>query len=185
MGERSNATVNTPTPLSSQSAWARGSLQSSSSPQSPAPSNEYPTPSGSRRPTALGQDVPAKEGISVPSNIMGLVKQGAAPVSSSPTTTPVIGHESVKTFGTLPATTSSIIGGQIPTSDSGPTAGPWKPSSRLTPKAPLISLLTSSVPSSSLVSTSWTVPASTYTTSSTPPGTLSPFAPSTSTQPYF
>ncbi|KAI6046360.1 hypothetical protein EDC04DRAFT_3006432 [Pisolithus marmoratus] len=187
MGKRSNATAKTPTPLSSQSAWAKGPPPSNPSPQSPAPSNEYPTPSGSRRPAALDQDVSAKEGTSVPPNIVGAVNQGpsmgdtSAPVSSSPTATQVIGHESVKTFGTLPATRSSIIDGQTPSSDSGPTAGSWKPSSRLTPKAPLISLLTSPAPSSSLVSTSWTVPASTYTTSSTPSGTLSASAPSTST----
>ncbi|KAI6145572.1 hypothetical protein BKA82DRAFT_913145 [Pisolithus tinctorius] len=205
MSKGSTASAKTPTPHPSQSAWARGPPQNSNSSapstrsQSPAPSHmQSITASHSRRPSALGQGVPVKEGVSVPRNNAGSVSEGSsinfgsiddasAPVSSSPTATPVIRHESVKTFGSLPvttATTSNIINGR--TSASGPPAGSSKPSSRASAIAPSISSSTSATASPS-PTTSATTPASAV--NSTPSTSLavtpSSSAPSTSTKSSF
>ncbi|KAI6007609.1 hypothetical protein F5J12DRAFT_82422 [Pisolithus orientalis] len=209
MSKGSTASAKTPTPLPSQSAWARGPPQNSNSSapstrsQSPAPSHvQSITASHSRRPSALGQGVPVKEGVSVPRNNVGSVRQGSslnfgsiddasAPVSSSPTATPVVRHESVKTFGSLPvttATTSTIINGKTPA--SGPSAGSSKPSSRPSAMAPSISSspsATASPSSTTSATTSSTAPASTpnSTPSTSLAATPSSSMPSTSTKSSF
>ena len=69
-----------PTPLPAKSAWARGPPQSSST--APSPRSQSPAPSTpvlqspSRRPSALGQGIPIKDGVSIPRNNVGAVKQG-------------------------------------------------------------------------------------------------------------
>ena len=74
-----------PTPLPAKSAWSRGPPQSSStapSPRSQSPRSQSPAPSTpvlqshSRRPSALGQGIPIKDGVSIPRNNVGAVKQG-------------------------------------------------------------------------------------------------------------
>ena len=69
-----------PTPLPAKSAWARGPPQSSStapSPGSQSPASSTPVlQSHSRRPSALGQGIPIKDGVSIPLNNLGAVKQG-------------------------------------------------------------------------------------------------------------
>ena len=69
-----------PTPLPAKSAWARGPPQSSSTAsstrsQSPAPSTPVLT-SHFRRSSALSLGVPIKDGVSIPRNNVGAVKQG-------------------------------------------------------------------------------------------------------------
>jgi hypothetical protein len=88
MSKASTASAKTPTQL--PSAWAKGppSNSNSSAPsprsQSPALSHAPPpiTASHSRRPSALGQGVPIKEGVSVPRSNVGSVRQGTS--SSAP-----------------------------------------------------------------------------------------------------
>ena len=90
MSKASTASAKTPAQLPSLSAWAKGppSNSNSSAPsprsQSPALSHAPPpiTASHSRRPSALGQGVPIKEGVSVPRNNVGSVRQGTS--SSTP-----------------------------------------------------------------------------------------------------
>ncbi|EPQ55181.1 hypothetical protein GLOTRDRAFT_61048 [Gloeophyllum trabeum ATCC 11539] len=116
-----------PPQLPSKSAWARGPPQSTSSApsprtQSPAPSSATPpaTATHSRRPSALtGQGVSIKDGVSVPRSSASAVKQGSsvtfgsiddassAPISSSPASIPAIKAETVKSFGTVPASPST------------------------------------------------------------------------------
>ncbi|KAI6145571.1 hypothetical protein BKA82DRAFT_913438 [Pisolithus tinctorius] len=209
MSKGSTASAKTPTPLPSQSAWARGPPQNSNS-SAPSSRSQFPAPSHvqsitashSRRPSALGQGVPVKEGISVPRNTVGSVRQGSslnfgsiddasAPVSSSPTATPVVRHESVKTFGSLPvttATTSNIINGKTPA--SGPSAGSSKPSSRPSAMAPSISSspsATASPSSTTSATTSSTAPASApnSTPSTSLAATPSSSSPSTSIESSF
>ncbi|KAI6007612.1 hypothetical protein F5J12DRAFT_82727 [Pisolithus orientalis] len=205
MSKGSTASAKPPTPLSSQSAWARGPPQNanSSAPstrsQPPAPSHvQSITASHSRRPSALGQGIPVKEGVSVPRNNVGSVREGSslnfgsiddasAPVSSSPTATPVVRHESVKTFGSLPvttATTSNIINGRTPA--SGPPAGSSKPSSRVSAIAPSISSSTSATASpSSTMSATTPASAPNSTPSTSLAATPSSSMPSTSTKSSF
>ncbi|KAI6046358.1 hypothetical protein EDC04DRAFT_1686195 [Pisolithus marmoratus] len=204
MGNESTASAKTPAPLASQSAWARGPPQSSPSPQSSAPSHLYPIPaSHSRRPSVLVQGVPIPQGVSIPRKIMGPVRQGSslnfgsigdasAPVSSSPTTTPVVRHESVKAFGSLPATAatrSNIMNGKVTIPASGSTTGSSEPSSRPPATVPSISSSTSAAASSlsaSPVTTSSNVPASAPNiTQSTLSGTWSVHTPSASSGPTF
>ena len=71
------------TPLPARSAWARGPPQLSSiapSPcsQSPAPSTPV-LPSHFRRPSTLDLGIPIKDGVSIPRNNLGAVKQGLSP----------------------------------------------------------------------------------------------------------
>ncbi|KAH0834282.1 hypothetical protein J3R83DRAFT_11650 [Lanmaoa asiatica] len=135
----------------SQSTWAKGrpppnsnSSASSSRSQSPAPSHA-PTPitaSHSRRPSALGQGVPIKEGVSVPRSNVGSVRQGSSitfgsiddlspPLPSSTVATPVVKTKSVKSFGSVPATPSTYLNGKPLASLS--TTGSSKLSARPVP----------------------------------------------------
>ncbi|KAF9560955.1 hypothetical protein CPC08DRAFT_455778 [Agrocybe pediades] len=108
-------------PLPAKSAWARGPPQTATatapSPRSQSPAPSTPThPTHSRRPSALGQGIPIKDGVSVPrSSNINVAKQGSAvtfgsiddvsaPISSSPAATPAIKSEAVKSFGSVPAT---------------------------------------------------------------------------------
>ena len=87
MSKSSTATApKNPTPLPAKSAWSRGPPQSTTAPsprsQSPAP----PTPvlqTHSRRPSTLGQGIPIKDGVSIPRNNVGAVKQGLSSSSIS------------------------------------------------------------------------------------------------------
>ncbi|KIJ65955.1 hypothetical protein HYDPIDRAFT_151661 [Hydnomerulius pinastri MD-312] len=171
MSKASTASAKTPT---LPSAWAKGPPQNSNS-SAPSPRSQSPAPphapspitaSHSRRPSALGQGVPIKEGVSVPRTNVGSVRQGsavtfgsiddvAAPLSSSPAATPVVKTESVKSFGSVPATTSNHVNGKTPASVS--TAG----SSKL-PARPALSATSSSAASTSATSTT------TASTTSTP-----------------
>ncbi|KAF8918221.1 hypothetical protein CPB85DRAFT_1283095 [Mucidula mucida] len=122
MSKSSTATVpKNPPQLPSKSAWSKGPPSSSRS-QSPAPSSTPTHPTHSRRPSALGQGIPIKDGVGIPRNV-GATKQGPsvsfgsiddvnAPISSSPapTPTPPIKSEGVKSFGTVPATVSQVNG---------------------------------------------------------------------------
>ena len=81
MSKSSTATApKNPTPLLAKSAWAKGPPQSSST--APSPRSQSPAPSTpvlqshSRRPSALGQGIPIKDGVSIPRNNVGAVKQG-------------------------------------------------------------------------------------------------------------
>ncbi|KAF8967966.1 hypothetical protein BDZ97DRAFT_484089 [Flammula alnicola] len=125
MSKSSTATApKNPTPLPAKSAWARGPPQTATAPsprsQSPAPSTPVHQ-THSRRPSALGQGIPIKDGVSVPRSNIGAVKQGSAvtfgsiddvsaPISSSPAAAPLIKSEGVKSFGTVPATTGHVNG---------------------------------------------------------------------------
>ncbi|KAJ7821115.1 hypothetical protein B0H14DRAFT_2832192 [Mycena olivaceomarginata] len=130
MSKSSTATLpKIPTQLPQKSAWSKGPPQAATAPsprsQSPAPPSPSTAPhlTHSRRPSALGQGVPIKDGVSIPRNNVGAVKQGSAvtfgsiddasaPISSSPAATPAIKSEGVKSFGSVPATaaTTSSIG---------------------------------------------------------------------------
>ncbi|KAJ6593442.1 hypothetical protein B0H19DRAFT_976189 [Mycena capillaripes] len=156
MSKSSTATLpKIPTQLPQKSAWAKGPPQTAPSPrsQSPAPSNG-PQPTHSRRPSALGQGVPIKDGVSIPRNNVGAVKQGSAvtfgsiddvsaPISSSPAATPAIKSEGVKSFGSVPATTIGHVNGKasitkpIPASTSASTSSTPPPSTPATPSKPL------------------------------------------------
>ncbi|KAJ6491820.1 hypothetical protein C8R47DRAFT_1044992 [Mycena vitilis] len=156
MSKSSTATLaKIPTQLPQKSAWAKGPPQSSPSPrsQSPAPSNA-PAPTHSRRPSALGQGVPIKDGVSIPRNNVGAVKQGSAvtfgsiddasaPISSSPAATPAIKSEGVKSFGSVPATNIGHVNGKasitkpIAASASASTSSTPPPSTPSTPAKPL------------------------------------------------
>ncbi|KAK0183596.1 hypothetical protein F5146DRAFT_235099 [Armillaria mellea] len=107
-----------PSQLPSQSAWSKSPPQtaSSSRSQSPAPQNTPALATHSRRPSTLGQGIHIKDGVSIPRNNVGATKQvsfgsiddASAPMSSSPTATPSIESEGVKTFGTVLATVSQV-----------------------------------------------------------------------------
>ncbi|KAF8911486.1 hypothetical protein CPB84DRAFT_1722762 [Gymnopilus junonius] len=141
MSKSSTATApKNPTPLSAKSAWARGPPQTATAPsprsQSPAPSTPV-HPTHSRRPSALGQGVPIKDGVSIPRSNVGAVKQGSAvtfgsiddvsaPISSSPAAAPPIKSE-VKSFGTVPAT--GHVNGKPSISSRPPLATPAASSS--------------------------------------------------------
>ncbi|KAF9031242.1 hypothetical protein BDZ89DRAFT_1101175 [Hymenopellis radicata] len=123
MSKSSTATVpKNPPQLPSKSAWSKGPPSSSRS-QSPAPSSTPTHPTHSRRPSALGQGIPIKDGVGIPRNVGATTKQGPAvsfgsiddvnaPISSSPapTPTPPIKSEGVKSFGSVPATVSQVNG---------------------------------------------------------------------------
>ena len=69
-----------PTPLPAKSAWSRGPPQSTTTPsprsQSPVPPSTPVIQSHSRRPSTLGQGIPIKDGVSIPRNNVGALKQG-------------------------------------------------------------------------------------------------------------
>ncbi|KAG6382037.1 hypothetical protein JVT61DRAFT_671 [Boletus reticuloceps] len=130
MSKASTASAKTTAQLPSQSAWAKGpplnSNSSAPSPRSQSPAFPHaPLPitiSHSRRPSALGQGVPIKEGVSVPRSNVGSVRQGTGsavtfgsiddvspPLSSSPAAIPVVKTETVKSFGSVPATPSTHL----------------------------------------------------------------------------
>ncbi|KAG1856929.1 hypothetical protein C8R48DRAFT_755948 [Suillus tomentosus] len=137
MNKVSNTSGKTPTPLPSQSAWAKGPPQSSSS-ATPSPRSQSPAPthvaspiatSHSRRPSALGQGVSVKDGVSVPRNnvgsvvrpasvVFGSIDDASAPLSSSPAAIPAVKTEVVKSFGSVPATSSNHVNGKISASAS-------------------------------------------------------------------
>ncbi|TDL22991.1 hypothetical protein BD410DRAFT_769393 [Rickenella mellea] len=116
-----------PAPLSKQSAWANGPPQRAptaptSRSQSPAPVN--PTPTHSRRPSALSSSVQLKDGVSVPKGV-GAAKQGGAITfgsvndqpgqpTSSPPEVPATKSDSrpVTTFGSI--STASVNGKATP-----------------------------------------------------------------------
>ncbi|KAF9485987.1 hypothetical protein BDN70DRAFT_870471 [Pholiota conissans] len=118
MSKSSTATApKNPTQLPARSAWAKGPPQTATAPsprsQSPAPSTPVHQ-THSRRPSALGQGIPIKDGVSVPRSNIGSVKQSSAvtfgsiddvsaPISSSPAAAPALKSEGVKSFGTVPA----------------------------------------------------------------------------------
>ncbi|KAJ7594902.1 hypothetical protein C8J56DRAFT_1123514 [Mycena floridula] len=143
MSKSSTATASKIPAVPSKSAWSKGPPQSSSSPrsQSPVPSNST-QPSHlthSRRPSALGGGVSVKDGISIPRNTAGSSKPGSsvtfgsiddasAPISSSPAATPAIkAADSVKSFGSVPATTSQINGKPTTTKSSPSTSASSTP----------------------------------------------------------
>ncbi|KAF9012539.1 hypothetical protein BDQ17DRAFT_1271720 [Cyathus striatus] len=131
------------TQLPAKSAWSKGPPQTSSRPQSPAPPST-PHQTHSRRPSALGQGVPVKDGVSVPRNNVGAVKQQgsavtfgsiddvSAPVSSSPASAPPVRSEGVKSFGSVP--NAGHVNGK-PSVSSRPTAVPAASSSSSSPSA--------------------------------------------------
>lgn len=90
MSKSSTATASkTSAPLTKSSAWSKGPPSASSRSQSPAPSASTPAQppaphlTHSRRPSALGQGVPIKDGVSIPRNNVGAVKQQGLFTSSS------------------------------------------------------------------------------------------------------
>ncbi|KAG1878893.1 hypothetical protein F4604DRAFT_578674 [Suillus subluteus] len=148
------ASGKTPTPLPSQSAWAKGPPQSNSS-AAPSPRSQSPAPthvaspiaiSHSRRPSALGQGVSVKDGVSVPRNnvgsvvrpasvVFGSIDDASAPLSSSPAAIPAVKTEVVKSFGSVPATSSNHVNGKTSASASatGSSKQPSRPSLSSTP----------------------------------------------------
>ncbi|KAH7928676.1 hypothetical protein BV22DRAFT_1126335 [Leucogyrophana mollusca] len=172
MSKSSTASGKIPTQLPSQSAWAKGPPQSSSS-SAPSPRSQSPAPynvaspvtaTHSRRPSALGQGVPIKDGVTVPRNNVGSVRQGsavtfgsiddvAAPISSSPAATPAVKTESVKAFGSVQATAQNHVNGKTPA--PAPAPGPSKQPSRpaLSAASTSSSVATTSANSSSSTST--------------------------------
>ena len=148
MSKASTASARTPAQPPPLSVWAKGppSTSNSSAPslrlQSPALSPLPPiTASHSRRPSALGQGVPIKEGVSVPQSNVGSVRKGTSlsallpprfhpysssqvllslsvsddlspPLSSSPAATPVVKTEGVKSLRSVPAAPPTHISGK-------------------------------------------------------------------------
>ncbi|KAF8624169.1 hypothetical protein AX15_006011, partial [Amanita polypyramis BW_CC] len=113
-GSSSNFTPTISNQLSSKSAWSRGP------PQNPS---DLPLPpysrfqSHSRRPGSLAQGVPVEDGVSIPRNDVGVVKQGpavtfgsmddvSAPIFPQPSASPVV-SEGAKNFGVLSTSFSS------------------------------------------------------------------------------
>ncbi|KAH9855961.1 hypothetical protein C2E23DRAFT_901267 [Lenzites betulinus] len=118
------STPKTSSQLPSKSAWARGppantATAPSTRPQSPAPSAAAPSapPTHSRRPSTLGQGVAFKDGVGArnPSNAaktgssvtFGSIDDASAPISSSPAAVPTLKPDGIKSFGTLPATSTN------------------------------------------------------------------------------
>ncbi|OAX34390.1 hypothetical protein K503DRAFT_868950 [Rhizopogon vinicolor AM-OR11-026] len=143
----STATGTTPTQFPSQSAWARGPPQRNSSTvpsprsQSSAPPHTAVAISHSRRPSALGQGVSVKDGVTVPRNnagsvrpasvvVFGSIDDASAPLSSSPASTPAVKTEVIKSFGTVPATSSNHVNGKttVSASATGSSKQPARPS---------------------------------------------------------
>ncbi|KAF6760217.1 hypothetical protein DFP72DRAFT_883540 [Ephemerocybe angulata] len=153
-------------PLPAKSAWSKGPPQTSA----PSPRSQSPAPSAqsqshlthSRRPSALGQAVPIKDGVSIPRNNVGAAaaKQGSpvtfgsiddasAPISSSPAAPNPIKESVVKSFGTVPAapaTPSSHINGKPSISASRPTGPPLTTPSTSSSGAPSESASASATP---------------------------------------
>ncbi|PCH35557.1 hypothetical protein WOLCODRAFT_27969 [Wolfiporia cocos MD-104 SS10] len=150
MSKSSTATApKIPTQLPAQSAWSRGPPQGTSSTsapsprsQSPAPNQGPPAPTHSRRPSTLSQGVSFRDGVATARSPTSTIKQGpsvtfgsiddaAAPISSSPAAAPApIKADSVKSFGTVPATptSASVNGKSTPTAASGSSQPPTTPS---------------------------------------------------------
>ncbi|TFK44920.1 hypothetical protein BDQ12DRAFT_708734 [Crucibulum laeve] len=138
-----------PTQLPAKSAWSRGPPQTAPSPRSQSPAPSTPHQTHSRRPSALGQGVPIKDGVSVPRSTVGAVKQQgsavtfgsiddvSAPISSSPAAAPPIKSEGVKSFGSVPASTH--VNGKASIS-SRPSATPPAASSSSTTSTPAVSV---------------------------------------------
>ncbi|KAI0776258.1 hypothetical protein BD413DRAFT_470231 [Trametes elegans] len=118
------STPKTSSQLPSKSAWSKGppantSTAPSTRPQSPAPSATTPSapPTHSRRPSTLGQGVAFKDGVGArnPANAtkagssvtFGSIDDAFAPISSSPASAPTIKPDGIKSFGSVPATTSN------------------------------------------------------------------------------
>ncbi|KAI6046367.1 hypothetical protein EDC04DRAFT_2876735 [Pisolithus marmoratus] len=133
MSRGSTASAKTPTPLSSQSAWARGPPQNNSSApstrsHSPAPSHAHPiTATHSRRPSALGQGVPVKEGVSVPRNNVGSVKQGPTVGSSKHSSRPSATAPSISSSTSAAAGSSSASPAATSTAPSTSSGTSTKP----------------------------------------------------------
>ncbi|KAI0669667.1 hypothetical protein C8Q78DRAFT_1041469 [Trametes maxima] len=150
------STPKTSTQLSSQSAWSRGppantSTAPSTRPQSPAPSAAAPSAptTHSRRPSALGHGVAFKDGVGARNSsstakpgssvTFGSIDDASAPISSSPAAAPTIKPDGIKSFGTLPATTSNGKGHSRTTSFSTgtpPSVAASASNSSATPSAP-------------------------------------------------
>ncbi|KAG1718158.1 hypothetical protein EDB19DRAFT_1921210 [Suillus lakei] len=172
MSKVSTTSGKTPTPLPTQSAWAKGPPQSSSS-AAPSPRSQSPAPthvaspiatSHSRRPSALGQGVSVKDGVSVPRNnvgsvvrpasvVFGSIDDAPAPLSSSPAAIPAVKTEVVKSFGSVPATSSNHVNGKTSASASatGSSKQPSRPSLSSTPS-------NSSTPSSTAATSTASTP---------------------------
>ncbi|KAG1746344.1 hypothetical protein EDB19DRAFT_1873438 [Suillus lakei] len=113
----------TPTLLPSQSARARGPPPSSSSSVASPKVRSH-----SRRPRVL-EGVPVRDGVSVPPNnvgsavrlgsvVFGSIDDALAPSSSSPAAISAVRTEVVKSFGSVPATSSNFVNSKTPTSAS-------------------------------------------------------------------
>ncbi|EIW54449.1 uncharacterized protein TRAVEDRAFT_173662 [Trametes versicolor FP-101664 SS1] len=129
------STPKTSSQLPSKSAWSKGppantATAPSTRPQSPAPSAAAPSapPTHSRRSSTLGQGVAFKDGVgarntatptkSGSSVTFGSIDDAAAPISSSPAAVPTIKPEGIKSFGSVPASTSNGKGHSRTTSFS-------------------------------------------------------------------
>ncbi|KAJ7188714.1 hypothetical protein C8R46DRAFT_1171656 [Mycena filopes] len=164
MSKSSTATLpKIPTQLPQKSAWAKGPPQNTASAPSPTRSQSPALPNAphlthSRRPSALGQGVPIKDGVSIPRNNVGAVKQGSAvtfgsiddvsaPISSSPAAAPTtVKSEVLKSFGTVPVTNMGHVNGKASiskpissstTSATASTSSTPPPSTPATPVKPL------------------------------------------------
>ncbi|KAG0707986.1 hypothetical protein DFH29DRAFT_994615 [Suillus ampliporus] len=150
MSKVSTVSGKTPTPrLPTQSAWEKGPPQSSSSSapswrlESPAPSHATSliSASHSRRPSALGQGMSVKDGVSVPRNNVGSVRPGSVvfgsiddasfPLYSSPAAITAVKTEVVKSFGSVPAMSSNHVNGKVPASASATGLSKQRPRHRL------------------------------------------------------
>ncbi|CDO68855.1 hypothetical protein BN946_scf185035.g8 [Trametes cinnabarina] len=130
------STPKTSSQLPSKSAWSKGppantSTAPSTRPQSPAPSTATAPlhHHHSRRPSTLGQGVAFKDGVGARNTVANASKSGSsvtfgsiddasAPISSSPASVPPIKSDGIKSFGTVPATTSNGKGHSRTTSFS-------------------------------------------------------------------
>ncbi|TFK23170.1 hypothetical protein FA15DRAFT_670779 [Coprinopsis marcescibilis] len=137
-----SSTTSTNKTLPAKSAWSKGPPQTSApSPrsQSPAlPAQPQPHLTHSRRPSALGQAIPIKDGVSIPRNNVGAaaakagspvtfgsIDDASASISSSPAAAPTIKDAIVKSFGTVPASNSNgkQLGSSRPSVSTASTSG--------------------------------------------------------------
>ncbi|KAH9942185.1 uncharacterized protein BXZ73DRAFT_87857 [Epithele typhae] len=121
MSKSSTASVSKTSQLPSKSAWAKGppantSTAPSTRSQSPAPSVTTPSaPTHSRRPSTLGQGCRIHSPFSLVSSLpgspvtFGSIDDASAPISSSPSTAPIIKPDGIKTFGSVPASTNGKV----------------------------------------------------------------------------
>ncbi|KAG1846579.1 hypothetical protein DFJ58DRAFT_730468 [Suillus subalutaceus] len=122
------ASGKTPTPLPSQSAWAKGPPQSNSS-AAPSSRSQSPAPTHVASPIAISH---SRRPTSV---VFGSIDDASAPLSSSPAAIPAVKTEVVKSFGSVPATSSNHVNGKSSASASatGSSKQPSRPSLSSTP----------------------------------------------------